>query len=81
MEREAAERERNRLQAEHPDRAHNTWIVRDAGEGNYEVMRVPLPPGMKRDPLKTAVESKPSPRDAEDPRQGPLRDIPPYGAI
>ena len=80
MERDAAERERKRLQAEHPDRARNTWIVRDAGDGDYEVVRVPLPPGMKRDPLKTAVESKPSPRDAEDPRPAIFRNIPPYGA-
>ena len=80
MDREAAERECARLGSEHPDRATNSWLVREAGEGEWEVVRVPLPPGMRRDPLKATVEAKPEPRDAEDPRPAPFRNIPPYGA-
>ena len=81
MDRAAADMECKRLQAEHPDRATNTWIVREAGAGEWEVVRVPLPPGMKRDPLKATVEAKPQPRDADDPRQSIFQNIPPYGAV
>ena len=80
MDREAAERESKRLRDEHPDRATNTWIVREADGGEFEVVRVPLPPGMRRDPLQATVESKPKPPEADDPRQSIIRNIPPYGA-
>jgi hypothetical protein len=79
VDRDAAEQECKRLRTEHPDRTVNTWIVRERA-GEWEVVRVPLPAGMKRDPLRPTIEVKPQPRDADDPRQGPLRDIPPYGA-
>jgi hypothetical protein len=65
MDREVAERECKRLQAEHPDRTVNTWIVREHAAGEYEVVRVPLPPGMKRDPLKASVETKPKPPQSD----------------
>ena len=80
MDREAAERECKRLQAEHPERATNTWITREGTAGEWQVVRVPLPPGMKRDPLNATIEAKPRPRDADDPRQSIIRNIPPYGA-
>jgi hypothetical protein len=81
MDREAAERECKRLKAEHPDRATNTWVVRETEAGTFDVVRVPLPPGMKRDPMQATVEAKPEPRDADDPRQSIFRNIPPYGAV
>jgi hypothetical protein len=31
-------------------------------------------------PLTTTAESRPQPPYAPDPRTGPLRDVPPYGA-
>jgi hypothetical protein len=80
MDRNAAEQERKRLQAEHPDRAVNTWILREEPAGEWQVVRVPLPPGMKRDPMSATTEAKPEPRDAEDPRPAMFRNIPPYGA-
>ena len=80
MDREAAERECKRLQAEHPDRTTNTWIVREAAAGEFEVVRVPLPPGMKRDPLKATVEAKPQPRDADDRASQSSGTSRPYGA-
>jgi hypothetical protein len=41
MDREAAERECERLRSEHPDRATNSWLVREAGNGECVVVRVP----------------------------------------
>jgi hypothetical protein len=81
MDREAAERECKRLKAEHPERATNTWVARETEAGTFDVVRVPLPPGMKRDPMQATVEAKPEPRDADDPRQSIFRNIPPYGAV
>jgi hypothetical protein len=81
MDREAAERECKRLKAEHPERATNTWVARETEAGVFDVVRVPLPPGMKRDPTQATVEAKPEPRDADDPRQSIFRNIPPYGAV
>jgi hypothetical protein len=80
MDRDAAERECKRLRLEHPERTTSTWIVREADAGEFEVVRVPLPPGMRRDPVRATVEAKPEPRDADDPRQSMFRNIPPYGA-
>jgi len=79
MDREQARAECVRLRREHPERASHTWIPREA-DGDWQVVRVPLPPGMRRDPLKATVEAKPKPRDADDPRPPFFRDIPPYGA-
>ena len=79
MNREQARAECVRLRLEHPERSTHTWIPREA-DGDWQVVRVPLPPGMRRDPLNATVEAKPEPRDAEDPRPPFFRDIPPYGA-
>ena len=81
MDRAAADQECKRLKAEHPQRTTNTWVVREAAEGEFEVVRVPLPAGMRRDPLQATVEAKPKPREADDPRQSIFRNIPPYGAV
>jgi len=79
MDREQARLESERLRREHPERATHTWIPR-AVDGRWEIVRVPLPPGIRRDPLKATIEAKPKPRDADDPRPAPFRNIPPYGA-
>ena len=38
-----------------------------------------LVPVIPEKPTKEATESKPDPRDAPDPRSGPMRNVPPYG--
>ena len=44
------------------------FFARERG-GAWEVVRVALPPGLRVDPLKASVESRPKP-DAPDPRTG-----------
>jgi hypothetical protein len=36
-------------------------------------------PVFRRAPVKATTEAKPKPREAEDPRHGPMRDVPPWG--
>jgi hypothetical protein len=80
MTRKEAEQLRERLSQEHPDRANHTWIARQDSPGDWSLAKIRLPDGVKLEPLKATVEAKPKPRDAEDPRPGVFRDIPPYGA-
>ena len=63
MKRDEAEALRNQLQAEHEDRATHTFMVREAGEGEWEVVKVSLPP---RAPLRETVEAKPRPPQSDD---------------
>jgi hypothetical protein len=69
-----------RFGADHPDRATHTWIAREDPAGSWEVVKVRLPPGVRRDPLKATTEAKPKPSEADDPRPAIFRNIPPYGA-
>ena len=79
MDREAAERESRRLREEHPDRAKNTWVVREA-DGGWAVVRVPLPGGVRRDPLKATIEAKPKPPQSDDAPPWQAGGVPPYAA-
>jgi hypothetical protein len=63
---EAADRAKI-LNDEHPDRASYRWMARDTAEG-WQVVRMSIPGGVRLDPLKTAVESRPKPQPADDPR-------------
>ena len=63
MKRDEAEALRKQLQAEHEDRATHTFMVREAGEGDWEVVKVSLPP---RSPLRETVEAKPRPPQSDD---------------
>jgi hypothetical protein len=76
MTREEAERERDRLTREHPDRTTHRWMARAGAEGDWSVVRVGLPPGMRIDPLTATTEAKPKPPQADDPR---IIRITPYG--
>ena len=80
MDREAAERESRRLRAEHPERAANTWVVREGAAGEWQVVRVPLPAGVRRDPLKATVEAKPKPAQSDDAPPWQAGGVPPYAA-
>jgi hypothetical protein len=55
------------LNADHPDRGRYRWMAREA-DGEWQVVRVAIPGGVRLDPLHTAVESRPQPQPAEDPR-------------
>jgi hypothetical protein len=74
-----AERECRRLAAEHPDRETHAWLAREGPGGNWSVAKLPLPPGVKLDPLKASVETKPRPPEPDDPRSAIARNVPPYG--
>jgi hypothetical protein len=65
MTRDEARQECERLRREHPDRATNTWIPREV-DGEWQIVRAPLPPGMRRDALKATVETKPRPQQSDD---------------
>lgn len=79
MNREEARRECDRLRQEHPERATHTWIPREA-DGHWEIVRVPLPPGMRRDPLRASVEAKPKPAQSDDAPPWQAGGVPPYAA-
>jgi hypothetical protein len=67
MTREQAEEHAAQLNAEHPERASNRWIVKEDQDG-WTVARVSLPPGMRIDPVKETTESRPTPPHPADPR-------------
>ncbi len=56
------------LGAEHPDRATHSWLARETGGGEWDVVKLRVPPGKRIDPLKTSVEAKPEPPQPDDPR-------------
>jgi hypothetical protein len=63
MTRDEADALRRQLQTEHEDRATHTFMVREAGEGGWEVVKVSLPP---RASLRATVEAKPRPPQSDD---------------
>ena len=63
MKRAEAEALQKQLQAEHEDRATHTFMVREAGEDEWDVVKVSLPP---RSPLKETIEAKPRPQQSDD---------------
>ena len=75
MTREECEQRAAELNRSHPDRATHRWMVRDT-EAGHEVVRVSLPPGMRREaPSKQTVEARPRPPMADDVRPVAFRDI------
>jgi hypothetical protein len=80
MTRQEAEHRSAALNREHPDRGAYRWMPRERA-GGWEVVRIAVPGGVRLDPLKEGVESKPRP-EAPDPRPAFFRDVGgPYGAI
>jgi hypothetical protein len=75
MTREQAERERDRLAREHPDRATHSWMVRADAEGSWTVVKVGLPPGTRVDPLAATTEARPRPPQADDVRDSFSRNV------
>ena len=62
MKRDEAEALRKQLQTEHEDRATHTFMVREAAQGQWEVVKVSLPP---RAPLRETVEAKSRPPQSD----------------
>jgi hypothetical protein len=74
MTRGEAEDRAGGLNREHPDRARYRWMAREAASG-WEVVRVSIPGGVRLDPLKAAVEARPLPSPADDPRTSHDRNV------
>jgi hypothetical protein len=67
--REEAKAEAQRLGAEHPERASYHWFAREAGgDSGWVVVRVPMPPRNRVDPLKTEIRADEKPPTPDDPR-------------
>jgi hypothetical protein len=82
VDRAEAEQTARRLAGEHPDRDTHRWIAREGADGGWEVVKVKMPPGMRVDPLKATVESKPKPEQPDDPRSPYERNIGgPWGPV
>ena len=81
MTREEAERERDRLAREHPDRATHSWLARPDADGLWSVVKIGLPPGDRIDPLRATMETKPRPPHADDPRSGHGRNVGAYRGL
>jgi hypothetical protein len=62
-----AENKAATLNREHPDRGLYRWIARTSGDA-WQVARVTIPGGVRLHPLHGAVESRPQPSPADDPR-------------
>jgi hypothetical protein len=54
-----------------------SWLPFQA-DGRWTAVRTNLP--RHEDPLGSATEAKPKPSPGDDPRTGPMHDVPPYGA-
>jgi hypothetical protein len=76
MTREQAEKERERLSREHPNA---TWLTREEGDGTWSVLRVNIAPNSSPE-LTAETRAEERPPTPGDPRSGPLREAPPFGA-
>jgi hypothetical protein len=63
------------LTAEHPDRATHRWFARQVGD-EWDVVRIPRPPGSPTEPLRPTIEAKPKPPQPDDPRTASERNAP-----
>jgi hypothetical protein len=63
------------LAAEHPERTTHRWFARGDSNGGWVVVKVPVPPGTRVDPLLATVETKPKPPQPDDPRTSHERNV------
>src|SRR4029078_835278 len=76
MPREKCEQRAAELNRSHPDRATHHWMVRETAAG-HEVVRVALPPGMRREPpRKATAESRPPGMRRDPPSKAPVEPRP-----
>ncbi len=79
MTREQAQQSAAELNREHAERATHRWLARETPAG-WSVVRVSLPAGMRIEPLRASVETRPRPPQAPDPRSTLVRNVGgPYG--
>jgi hypothetical protein len=79
VDRDQARAQCERLRKEHPERSTHTWIPREI-DGQWQIVRVPLPAGMRRDPLKATTEAKPKPPQSDDAPPWQAGGVPPYAS-
>jgi hypothetical protein len=79
MTRDEAQALADRNAAEHADRATHVWMPRRSADGSWSVAKVAAAPRARAEDLKGAVESRPKPPQAPDPRPAPMQNMPPYG--
>lgn len=79
MNREEASAEAVRRNAAGP--RGGLWAARQADGEAWEVVRFVAPGLDDSAPTGAHVESRPRPEQPDDPRSGPLRDVPPYGGF
>ena len=72
---EAEERART-LQAEDPERDTHRFVARPAPDGDWQVVKVALPKGLRQEKLTATIESRPRPSHADDPRTGNEQRLP-----
>jgi hypothetical protein len=75
MNREQAQRERDRMADEHPEA---TWLVAEQNPGAWAVVKVGLTPSDAAE--GSATEARPKPNNAEDPRHVNQQTLPPWSA-
>ncbi|MBM3667732.1 MAG: hypothetical protein FJW90_09690 [Actinobacteria bacterium] len=75
MDRKQAEREQNRLSAEHPDA---TWIIAEA-DGDWQVLRVGITPAQV--PTGTEIAAKPRPETPDSPPPPSKQQVNPYWGV
>jgi hypothetical protein len=81
MTKDEAEREVAMLSSEHPEHETHAWFARQGEDGEWSVVKVPLPSGTRRVRGAAGVEAKPKPPQADDPRPAIWRDVGgPYAA-
>jgi hypothetical protein len=77
--RDEAERLCIKLAREHPNRGTHSWVPREEADGGWSVIRIAFPPPKDPGALAATTEERPKPPAPDDPRRGPLRDVPPFG--
>ena len=76
MTRSEAEARAEELQATHEDRASHRFFARPAADGDWEVVKVEMPPELRSQPLTPTIDASPQPSPADDPRSGHERNVP-----
>jgi hypothetical protein len=77
MNRQEAEALCEQLKREHPERQKYTWLPRRAeADDAWQVVKVQLPEGLQREPMKATVEAKPKPAQPDDQRSILSRNAP-----
>ena len=60
--------------------ADTRWMVREQGDGSWDLVRMTAPGLGAVRPTGSHTESRPEPGEPPDPRPAIFRDVPPYGA-